>query len=120
MLSTRAAAGLWTTSCGTRNPRARNMRLNTLLPTVVCAALLVPALALAPAADDATTQKVIKKESIQGGGEPFPAATPRAIVSVTEKVFPAVVRLDVAQEIYTEGKRNLRRGIGSGVIIDDD
>ena len=35
-------------------------------------------------------------------------------------VFPAVVRLDVAQEIYSEGKRNLRRGIGSGVIIDDE
>src|SRR6185503_15535023 len=31
-----------------------------------------------------------------------------------------VVRLDVAQEIYSEGKRNLRRGIGSGVIIDDE
>jgi serine protease Do len=48
----------------------------------------------------------------------FPPATPEAIVRVTEKVFPAVVRLDVAQEIYTEGKRNLQRGIGSGVIID--
>src|SRR5205085_5977456 len=51
---------------------------------------------------------------------PFPSATPVAVVAVTEKIFPAVVRLDVAQEIYAEGKRNLRRGIGSGVIIDDD
>jgi serine protease Do len=50
---------------------------------------------------------------------PFPAATPEAISLVTEKVFPAVVRIDVAQEIYSEGKRNLRRGIGSGFIIDD-
>jgi len=58
-----------------------------------------------------------------GGGstsEPFPSATPQAVVSVTKRIFPAVVRLDVAQEIYSEGKRNLRRGIGSGVIIDDD
>ena len=43
----------------------------------------------------------------------------RAVLKVTQMVFPAVVRLDVAQEIYTEGKRNLRRGIGSGVIIDE-
>ncbi|MGH7178767.1 MAG: trypsin-like peptidase domain-containing protein [Tepidisphaeraceae bacterium] len=51
--------------------------------------------------------------------EPFPSATPVAVVAVSEKVFPAVVRLDVAQELYAEGKRTLRRGIGSGVIIDD-
>ncbi|MBC8108596.1 MAG: trypsin-like peptidase domain-containing protein [Anaerolineae bacterium] len=61
----------------------------------------------------------VSKESITGGGEPFPPATPRTVVKVTQMVFPAVVRLDVAQEIYSEGKRNLRRGIGSGVIIDD-
>src|SRR4051812_41414990 len=51
---------------------------------------------------------------------PFPAATPQAVVDVTGRMFPAVVRLDVAQEIYSEGKRTLRRGIGSGVIIDKD
>jgi serine protease Do len=51
---------------------------------------------------------------------PFPAATPGAVVEVTGLIFPAVVRLDVAQEIYSEGKRTLRRGLGSGVIIDDD
>ncbi len=52
--------------------------------------------------------------------EPFPSATPQAVVDVSEKIFPAVVRIDVAQEIYAEGKRTLRRGIGSGVIIDAD
>jgi serine protease Do len=51
--------------------------------------------------------------------DPFPSATPAKVKRVTEKVFPAVVRLDVAQEVYTDGKRNLRRGIGSGVIIDE-
>ncbi|HTL30979.1 MAG TPA: trypsin-like peptidase domain-containing protein, partial [Tepidisphaeraceae bacterium] len=50
----------------------------------------------------------------------FPDATPERVVHVTEQVFPAVVRLDVAQEIYSEGKRTLRRGIGSGVIIDKE
>lgn len=50
---------------------------------------------------------------------PFPPATPLAVVDVTSRVFPAVVRIDVAQEIYAEGKRTVRRGIGSGVIIDD-
>lgn len=52
-------------------------------------------------------------------GEPYPSATPKRVVAVTGEIFPAVVRIDVAQEIYSEGKRNLRRGIGSGVIIDD-
>jgi hypothetical protein len=28
---------------------------------------------------------------------PFPAATPRAVVDCTRKVFPAVVRIDVSQ-----------------------
>jgi hypothetical protein len=49
---------------------------------------------------------------------PFPSATPQAVVDVTGKIFPSVVRLDVAQEVYSEGKRTLQRGIGSGVIID--
>jgi len=50
---------------------------------------------------------------------PFPAATPQAVVDVSARIFPSVVRIDVAQEIYSEGKRTLRRGIGSGVIIDE-
>ena len=50
---------------------------------------------------------------------PFPPATPWAVVKVNQKVGAAVVRIDVAQEVYVQGKRTLRRGIGSGVIIDD-
>ena len=38
---------------------------------------------------------------------------------MTKKVFPAVVRIDVAEEVYSQGKRTLQRGIGSGVIIDE-
>src|SRR5829696_6192259 len=53
-----------------------------------------------------------------GGASPFPSATPQAVVDVTGRVFPSVVRLDVAQEVYSEGKRTVQRGIGSGVIID--
>lgn len=52
--------------------------------------------------------------------DPFPGATPQNVVAVTAKIFPAVVRIDVAAETYAEGKRDLRRGIGSGVIIDDE
>src|SRR5437588_613785 len=59
-----------------------------------------------------------KKALTRPAGDPFPAATPQAVVAVTARIFPAVVRIDVAQEIYSEGKRDLRRGIGSGVIID--
>lgn len=74
------------------------------------AVLLVPTLVISADA------RVTAAEST----DPFPAATPQAVVDVSRRIFPAVVRLDVAQEIYAEGKRTVRRGIGSGVIIDDD
>jgi serine protease Do len=51
--------------------------------------------------------------------DPYPAATPSAVVDVTGRLFPAVVRIDVAAETYRDGKRTFNRGIGSGVIIDD-
>jgi serine protease Do len=60
-----------------------------------------------------------EKPSQTSAADPFPPANPQTVVAVTEKIFPAVVRLDVAQEIYKEGKRTVQRGIGSGVIIDD-
>jgi serine protease Do len=72
-------------------------------------------LAAAAAAAAASTQPAKNVDE-----SPFPSATPEAVVAVTGKVFPSVVRLDVAQEIYAEGKRTLQRGIGSGVIIDDE
>src|SRR5215208_2441452 len=50
---------------------------------------------------------------------PFPSATPEAVTAVTDAVFPSVVRIDVKQENYAEGKRKLQSGIGSGVIIDE-
>lgn len=50
---------------------------------------------------------------------PFPDASAVNVARVTETIFPAVVRLDVAQETYSQGRRNLNRGIGSGVIIDE-
>ena len=49
---------------------------------------------------------------------PYPAATPLAVTRVTDSIFPAVVRIDVKQETFAEGKRKLQGGIGSGVIID--
>src|SRR3954462_3303226 len=81
-----------------------------------------PAEAVDPARPSSPTKK--PPAPVAPGGStpasPFPAATPRAVVDVTGRMFPAVVRLDVAQEIYSEGKRTLRRGIGSGVIIDSE
>ncbi len=64
-------------------------------------------------AESATTQTT-------AGASPrlFTPATPERVVDVTTRVFPAVVRIDVAQEVFEDGKRTLRRGIGSGVIID--
>lgn len=83
-----------------------HMGKQRLAGTMACAGLLI-ALAVGCTPHARTEQ-----------ADPFPAATPSAVVSVTQRVFPAVVRIDVAQEVYSEGKRNLRRGIGSGVIID--
>jgi serine protease Do len=80
---------------------------------------------LAASAADAPPTPTTKSTAVTGGpsskataADPFPAATPQAVVAVTAKIFPAVVRIDVAAETYAEGKRDLVRGIGSGVIID--
>ena len=62
----------------------------------------------------------IDETAVTGGGKLFPEATPERVTQVTDKVFPAVVRLDVAQEVYERGKRTLQRGIGSGVIFSPD
>jgi serine protease Do len=72
-----------------------------------------------PKAPTTKTSAVLGGPSSQASAaDPFPAATPQAVVAVTAKIFPAVVRIDVASETFSEGKRDLRRGIGSGVIID--
>jgi serine protease Do len=52
--------------------------------------------------------------------DPYPGATPWRVAMVTSKISPAVVRVDIAQAEYKEGKQSLVRGNGSGVIIDDD
>jgi serine protease Do len=93
------------------------------------AAPAAPAVAPAPGADPADLAQPSSPSKqppppitpgTTPGASPFPSATPQAVVDVTGRMFPAVVRLDVAQEIYSEGKRTLRRGIGSGVIIDPE
>ena len=79
-----------------------------------------PAWADAPATGPSTaTAPTATQAAVTGAVPVFPDATPEVVTRVTQRIFPSVVRLDVAQEIYSEGKRNLRRGIGSGVIIDD-
>src|SRR5947209_417838 len=69
---------------------------------VACAGLLVAAMARGGEA----------RATTDGSAEPFPSATPQAVVDVSRRIFPAVVRLDVAQETYAEGKRTVKRGIG--------
>src|SRR5437762_13011309 len=96
-------------------------------PGLICLvlAMALGGVAVAAPAEDASSTEAAAHEGTPrhvvhqaAPGEPFPAATPEAVVAVTREIFPAVVRLDVAQEVYSEGKRNLRRGIGSGVIFD--
>src|SRR5688572_6687001 len=93
-------------------------RFRSFLAVLLTSALCAPA----ARADDAVAVEPPVPPSpaaSAGGGSPYPAATPQAVVDVTARIFPAVVRLDVAQEVYAEGKRTLQRGIGSGVIIDE-
>lgn len=83
---------------------------------------LTPVVALAqetpPTTLPTTLPEKVDEESVLGGGRTFPQDTPERILAVTERVFPAVVRLDVAQEIFRDGKQTLQRGTGSGVIFD--
>jgi serine protease Do len=50
--------------------------------------------------------------------DPYPQATPIRVTAVTAAISPAVVRVDIAQASYKDGKQSLVRGNGSGVIID--
>jgi serine protease Do len=50
--------------------------------------------------------------------DPYPPATPDRVTQVISAISPAVVRVDVAQAVYLQGKQSLIRGNGSGVIID--
>ena len=45
-----------------------------------------------------------------GEKPPFPPATPEAVIRVAHDVGLAVVRIDVAQEVYVNGKRTLTAG----------
>jgi serine protease Do len=85
---------------------------------VVAAGLLGGAAGCATSGVQVQGTKAVKSEGVPA--DPFASATPQRVVQVTEEIFPAVVRIDVAQEVYSDGKRNLRRGIGSGVIIDKE
>ena len=75
-----------------QNEPVRRTVLSALLLSIVWLLAVVPA---ALAVDPPTPPS----PSEPGGESPFPSATPKAVVDVTGKVFPAVVRLDVAQEI---------------------
>lgn len=103
--------------------------LNFAANTVLVALLAAPAFAQDQESSrrDAATQPAVSEQdtnidpqSVRGGGHLFPQDTPERILDVTDRVFPAVVRLDVAQEIYREGKRTLSRGTGSGVLFDGE
>ena len=116
------------------------MRRPLTLPAILAALTLAPAVhaqsgvattrpartQMAPPSDGGPTtaevaaETTVDAQSVTGGGELFPEDSPQRILDVTNRVFPAVVRLDVAQEIYRDGKKSLQRGIGSGVIFDAD
>src|SRR5687767_10772889 len=73
------------------------MPLKNLFASLV---LIIPVAAFA---EDAKPPSALPAPS-GPASDPFPSATPQAVVAVTSKVFPSVVRIDVAQEVYAEGK----------------
>ena len=90
-------------------------------PALLAALLLqTTSPATRPATVPAQVETAVEETDVLGGGRAFPADTPERVLEVTERVFPAVVALDVAQEVYRDGKRTLQRGTGSGVIFDPD
>jgi serine protease Do len=101
------------------NLHTRRSIRRAILSGAIALALCAPAFAKSGSATSSSEGTSAGAGPSQGN-EPFPSATPKAVVDVTSRIFPAVVRLDVAQEIYQEGKRNVQRGIGSGVIIDNE
>src|SRR5215204_2400320 len=80
---------------------------------------LLLVLTLAAAASGCMSKTTTTTRAREEKKTPFPSATPEAVTAVTDAVFPSVVRIDVKQENYAEGKRKLQSGIGSGVIIDE-
>jgi serine protease Do len=103
-----------------------SLRFRLAAPCLLTAfAMVAPAATSAPGDAEPAAEKLPAaekraKETTQTNETPYAPATPKAVVEVTTRLFPAVVRIDVAQEIYQNGKRTLQRGIGSGVIIDDE
>ncbi len=94
---------------------------STLAPAVLLALLASPVFAAdEPATQPSQDGQAVDPKSVTGGGQLFPQDTPERILEVTDRVFPAVVRLDVAQEIYRDGKKSLQRGTGSGVLFDGE
>jgi len=87
------------------------------------AALLIAILCLfLSACQQAATgpAELVEQAANAPGPDPYPAATPKRVVAVTRLISPAVVRIDVAQTVFSDGKESLQRGIGSGVIIDQE
>ncbi|HQY89524.1 MAG TPA: trypsin-like peptidase domain-containing protein, partial [Tepidisphaeraceae bacterium] len=97
-------------------------RIALITSSILISASLIFADEVADAVMEPTTAPATQasEQSVTGGRELFPDATPANILNVTREVFPAVVRLDVAAETFAEGKRTMQRGIGSGVIFDSD
>ena len=111
----------------------------TLLPLILPALLAAPAFAEMPATLPATVPSTlpttsaadalkpegdvkskVEETSVMGGGKLFTPATPANITDVTKNVFPAVVSIEVKQETFRRGKRELQGAIGSGMIIDQE
>ena len=113
--------------------------LQTLLPLILPALLAAPAFGEMPATMPATMPSTlpttsaaealkpegeaktkVEQTSVTGGGKLFTPATPQNITDVTKNVFPAVVSIEVKQETFRRGKRELQGAIGSGMIIDQE
>jgi serine protease Do len=90
------------------------------LSLLICMVLLTAGCAQNQSAAPLAPAALVAQAADAPGPDPYPAATPKRVVAVTSIISPAVVRIDVAQSIFRDGKESVQRGIGSGVIIDQD
>src|SRR5688572_29401336 len=80
-------------------------KMNKIFPALAACAIFASfSLADSPPATVPATKTTAPsgtQAAVAGAKASFPAATPEVVTAVTRRIFPAVVRIDVAQETYS-------------------
>lgn len=111
LLAAPAVAEMPTAQPAAGEPATVTATMPATMPTTSAADALKP---------EGDVKSKVEETSVMGGGKLFTPATPANITDVTKNVFPAVVSIEVKQETFRGGKRELQGAIGSGMIIDQE